>query len=338
MAHTKVTKLATLDESHPGIYIADNVIQCSRCQFAHLYPLPDSAAVDRYYSGDYFYSGSDPHSPPDWFAKERAEYEAGLWDAYYSYLAGLLDPDRPVIDIGAGAGWFLDYLTKHGWSQWQMWGIEPSAAARRVSPIGHRLFKASPDKEGTTLIDGYGYKALKGNIILSLVLEHISDPARFLQEDVLPHLDPSTSSGRGGRLVVVVPNEWNPLQEHIINRETKLGNKFDLSRFELQHKLSGATYQPWFVSPVHVNYFNPASLRGLLERCGLTVTFQGSTAPLELAILAGWDYRGDDTLGRRIHLKRLEFERRFKGVFKVYGWLNRWLGWGREIVMGGEKR
>lgn len=321
-----MVKLATLDPSHPGIYIADKLIDCQRCGFCHLYPLPDPATVDRYYEGDCFYAGDNPHSPPDWLDKERKEYEAGLWDAYYGYLAGLLDPYEDVIDWGCGAGWFLDYLWRRlDRSQYSLYGIEPSRTARRHSPIAHRLYeKISKEVKSYQILERGDYMAVRGNIILSLVLEHIPDPARFLQEDVLPHLD--------GRLVVVVPNEWNPLQRHIINRETKLGASFDWMRFELKHKVSGATYHPWFVSSVHVNYFNPASLRGLLERCGLTVTHTGATFPMELFILAGKDHRNNDEQGRRNHLWRLQLERKWPGVFRLYEWLGR-LGIGREIVM-----
>lgn len=282
---------------HFGPYLTDKVIDCRACKFTHLYPLPDAKTIDRYYSGDYFYAGDNPHSPPDWFRKEEAEYRAGLWDAYYGYLAGLLDPDKPVIDYGCGAGWFLDYLSTHGYSQWQIYGVEPSVTARRVSPVRHRLY----DKLDTKT---------KGNVILSLVLEHIPDPARFLREDVLPHLD--------GRLVVVVPSEWNPLQ--------KLANRHDPKKAN------------WFVSPVHINYFNPASLRGLLERCGLRIVHQGATFPMELFILANLDHRGNDEQGRKNHLWRLELERKWPGIFRLYGWLNRFLGIGREVVMVGEKR
>lgn len=286
-----------LDPAHPGPYLADNLIRCSRCGFVHLYPLPDPKTVDRYYVGDYFYSGSTPHSPPDWLEKERREYDYGLWDAYYSYLASLLDPNKPVIDYGCGAGWFLDYLWTHGYSQWQLYGVEPSVSARRVSPIRHRLYNKLDSR-------------IKGNVVLSLVLEHIPDPERFLREDVLPYLD--------GRLVVVVPNEFNSIQG-LVNRYSKPSKK------------------NWFVSPVHVNYFEPKTLRGLLERVGLRVTHTGATFPTELFCLIGRDHRGDDFMGRCNHLWRLKMERKWPEVFGLYGWMGRWLNVGREVVMGGER-
>ena len=282
--------------THYGHYVTPKVLQCVPCGFAHLDPLPDPKTVDRYYSGDYFYAGDSPHSPPDWLEKERREYNAGLWDAYYSYLANQLDPSKPVIDIGCGSGLFLDYLYKHGWSQWQLYGVEPSATARRYSPIGHRLY------------DLLNSETLKGNVVLSLVLEHIPDPARFLEEEVLPHLD--------GRLVVVVPSEFNLLQRLV-------GLRYPDKKY-------------WFVSQVHCNYFTKTSLKSLLERVGLRVTYSGATFPTEIWPLIGRNHIGDEEMGRRNHLWRLKLEKRWPGVFRVYGWLGR-LGVGREIVMVGEK-
>lgn len=292
-----------LDNIHPGPYLTADIVDCRACGFAHLYPLPDEATVTRYYEGDYFYTGAAPHSPPDWFAKEQGENEAGLWDAYYSYLADQLDPARPVIDWGCGCGWFLNYLIKkRGFSQWQVYGVEPSKTARAFSPVSHRLYASAMDSKG-------GRGLVKGNVVLVLTLEHILNPEQFLRDAILPHL--------AGRLVVVVPNEFNPLQSVV-------GWRYP----DKKH---------WFVSPVHLNYFNKASLKALLERVGLSVTHTGATFPMEVWPLVGRNHLGNDLQGRANHLWRLEMETRWPGVFRLYGWLNRWFGVGREIVMVGEK-
>jgi hypothetical protein len=298
-------KTDMLDNIHSGKYVAPNVVDCTRCKFAHLDPLPDEATVTRYYEGDYFYTGAAPHSPPDWFAKEQGEYEAGLWDAYYVYLADQLDPTRPVIDWGCGCGWFLDYLIKkRGFSQWQIYGIEPSKTARAFSPVSHRLYASTFNGDG-------GRGLVKGNVVLALTLEHILNPEKFLRDEVLYHLD--------GRLVVVVPNEFNLLQ--------KWTNRF-----------SSPDKKNWFVSPVHLNYFTPQTLRGLLERVGLRVTHQGGTFPTEIFCLLGRNHLGNDLQGRANHLWRLEMETRWPGVFRLYGILMRYFNMGREVVMVGEKR
>jgi len=54
---------------------------------------------------------------------------------------------------------------------------------------------------------------------------------------------------------------------------------------------------------------------------------------MELFILLGFDYRGNDELGRKCHLARLRLERRVgPRIFKLYGWLHRRLVWGREMI------
>lgn len=284
-----------------GPLLAPNVLDCSVCQFSHLYPLPDPAAVDRYYEGDYFYSGSDPHSPSDWFEKERHEYEAGLWDSYFSYLASFLEKGKPIVDVGAGCGWFIGWLYERGdYNKVGIVGIEPSKQARDFSPY-RGLFHPNLD-----ILKAYR----PSNIVLMLTLEHILDPESFLREQIVPYL--------GGRLIVVVPREFSLLQQFV-------GLRYPDKRH-------------WFVSQVHCNYFTKTSLKSLLERVGLSVTHTGATFPTEIWPLIGRNHIGNDEQGRRNHLWRLQLERRWPGVFKVYGWLGRWLGIGREIVMVGEKQ
>lgn len=144
----------------------------------------------------------------------------------------------------------------------------------------------------------------KGNIVLMLTLEHILDPETWLREEVLPHLD--------GRLIVVVPSEMNPLQR---------------------------TLKSWhFVSPVHLNYFTPDTLKAMMERLGLKVVHLGGTFPTEIWPLIGLDHRKDPAIGRKTHLWRLKLEKRFPWLFHVYGWLMRRWGIGREIIMVAERK
>ena len=52
-------------------------------------PYPLRAKVEAYYEDDRFYA---EHSPPDWYEKERQEYEAGLWNTYFTHLVRLGGP------------------------------------------------------------------------------------------------------------------------------------------------------------------------------------------------------------------------------------------------------
>lgn len=285
-----MVKLYSLDRNHPGPVPAKGVVICQKCGFCHLDPLPDASTVARYYEDDQFYS---QHSPPDWFLKEQEEYEAGLWDSYYAYLASFLKKDKPVMDVGCGAGWFIYHL--FDCHEFDSYGIEPSATARKYSYLNHQVI--FPSIEG--MLEGDYW----GNIVLMLTLEHILNPETWLREEILPHLD--------GRLIVVVPNEMNPLQKAL---------------------------KSWhFVSPVHLNYFTPDTLRGLLEGLGLKVIHESSTFPMEIFSLLGYDYRGNDARGRKVHNFRLRLERQFPGIFRyLYAPLFKYLHWGREIIMVAE--
>jgi hypothetical protein len=272
---------------HRGPLKVNRLLDCWECGFAHLWPLPEESTVAAYYEDDQFYA---THSPPDWFEKEQREHKAGLWWPYYDYLAGLLDSGKPVIDWGCGSGWFIDRLIDKHW--FAAVGVEPSAVARRWSPVKDFIVS-----------DPHKLSGLKGNVSLILTLEHIHNPERWLRTTILPHLD--------GKLLIVVPNEFNPLQAQA---------KGD-----------------WFVSDPHLNYFTPYTLGQMMNRLGLSVTHVSATFPMELAIVLGYDYRGNDKRGRKWHNIRLGFEKKLgTRAFDIYGKLfNRW-GWGREIIMVAE--
>ena len=269
--------------------VYDQVYGCNR-----LDPLPDASTVEAYYEDDRFY---DEHSPPDWFLKEKVEHEAGHWQSYYRYLYRLISEDwgqyqGRVLDYGCGAGWWLDWLYKNTFRN--HYGIEPSAQAQRVASNPSYIW----DKER------YARGVYEG-ITLILVLEHVVNPVEFLREKIKPLLAPD------GRLIIVVPNEFNPLQKRI-------------------------NYEG-FIQPVHVNYFTPPTLRDVLERAGFQVVHESATFPMELFPNVGINYIGNDDLGRRCHKARLVFEKAFGvAAFKLYAWLYRKWGIGRELVFVAE--
>ena len=55
--------------------------------------------------------------------------------------------------------------------------------------------------------------------------------------------------------------------------------------------------------------FDIASLRRLLERCGFEVLHEEASFPIDLFLLMGDDYVGNDALGRACHGRRMAFER-----------------------------
>jgi hypothetical protein len=83
---------------------------------------------------------------------------------------------------------------------------------------------------------------------------------------------------------VVVPNDYNPFQ--IILRE-KQG------------------FQPyWLAPPHHINYFNYDSLERLLKSTGFTIKERVAMFPMDMFLLMGDNYVGNDVLGRQCHARR----------------------------------
>lgn len=293
------------------------VAHCWACGYAHQFPLPNKKEVEAYYNNDEFYSD---HASVDWFEKEECEHKAELWNVAYDWRLkklATLHSRHPIslVDMGAGAGWFMQRATQSGC---QSLGVEPSKVAREFinrhnSPLFRELRGLFPGtKELQYLIDFKGVLAIHA----SLVLEHLLDPLQFLETcknficPVLP--DGIILHTEFGRLMLIVPNEFNPLQNRI--------------RKEID--------KDWFIQKPHINYFTRASLLKLLEKCGWQVTFQGATFPMELFWLIGQKYIGNDEVGRRCHIARLKWEKALgPRVFDLYGLLFRKLGWGREIVM-----
>ena len=100
-----------------------------------------------------------------------------------------------------------------------------------------------------------------------------------------------------------MPNDYNPLQNAL---------------------RSCAGFEPWWIAPPHhLNYFGIQSLSALVTRTGFRVLAREGTFPMELFLLMGDDYVGNDELGRECHAKRMRLEQNLdQGGL---GDLKRWL-------------
>ena len=190
----------------------------------------------------------------------------------------------------APADWFSKEATEHKNKEWD----------------AYHTFLANLLSTKCGLIDvgcGTGY-FLKHFII---VLEHVYDPVMFIRE-YIGYL------GRQGLLLIVVPNENNPLQK-------RLG------------------WLHW-IGKVHINYFNRVSLLRTVEKAffaegkEVEVVYEGGTFPMEMAAVLGYNYFGNSMMGRKVHRFRLGVEKLFgHRTFYLYSWLYRVFGIGRESVL-----
>ena len=268
-----IRALAPVDQSHAGPVVGRsgewNAIDCETCGWVHLDPLPDERELAEMYATTYY---SDN---PGWLEKERSEQ--AYWDLEHAdKLADwseLLGADTgTLLDVGCAAGLLLEFAAARGW---QTIGIEPgdeAVAEARAHGLTVRqgLYQDTDIAPGT--IDVVHSK---------LVGEHLPDPrdfVRWAQRVLRP----------GGILCIHVPNDFNPLQ---------LAARDRLSKNDW-----------WLAPPFHINYFNFASLEGMLSSLGFEPVKRDTTFPVEWFLLMGEDYIGNDTVGASVHRRRMELE------------------------------
>ena len=282
------------------------LLECGPCGFKHVLPLPEPGELEAVYRHDYYLS-----TKPDYLERvaEDAAWWREVWDDRFTFFEACLPAERRrVLDVGSGPGSFLARGRERGW---EALGIEPSARAA-----------AHAREHGLSVVAGFLTSELARElprfdvVHMSEVLEHVPDPRAMLAlagELLVP----------GGLVCVSVPNDYNPLQRAL--REVR-------------------GFSPWWVAPPHhLNYFDFASLEGLLERAGFEVLQRTTSFPMELFLLMGEDYVGDARTGRACHAKRMAFEKTLHEANltplrrALYSKLAE-LGLGRLIVMTGRKR
>jgi SAM-dependent methyltransferase len=204
---------------------------------------------------------------------------------------------------GGAKGRILDVGCSGGWD---VAGIEPSAqAAAHARGLGVPVVEA--------FFEDVDWDALGrfDAIHLKLVLEHLGDPAALLRRA-------RAALVRDGVLCLQVPNDFNALQAVV-----------------------SATLDtpPWWVAPpYHVNYFDFASLGRLCARTGFTVRQQSTNFPMELFLLMGEHYVGNDGIGRACHQRRMALEERLAAAGRndlrrsAYAALAA-AGLGREVIV-----
>ena len=294
---------------HKGVVLDSvdkfDVLDCRTCGFAHIIPIPSLEELETVYREDYY-----TREKPLYLERHREDLE--WWNLVYAQryetFEKELSPDRRrILDVGSGPGFFLKLGRDRGWTTL---GIEPSAkAAEHGRGLGLEIVE-----DFLTTVSAK--KLGQFNVVhMSEVLEHISDPALMLNM-ARGLLSP------GGILCVLAPNDYSPFQHAL---RTVCG------------------FNPWWVAPPHhINYFTPDSLSRLVERCGFDVIFREATFPIDLFLLMGDNYVGNDALGRQCHGKRMALEKNLRaaGLTELNRKLYRAmadLAIGREIIIYGRK-
>lgn len=254
--------------SRPGFHVVD----CRACGFRHALPVPTPQELQETYSHEYYSSEKPLYI--ERYIEDRDWWEMVYASRYDVFERGLDEGRRRILDVGSGPGLFLATGRARGWD---CVGIEPSAqaAAHGRDVLQLHIIESFLDHDTAEQLAPFDA------INLSLVLEHIPDPFGMLRivHGLLAH---------GGVACVVVPNDFNPFQLALRD---------------------GRGFPDWWVAPPHhLNYFDFGSIRALLERAGFEVFHQEATFPIDMFLLMGQNYVGDDTLGRACHQQRKNFE------------------------------
>ena len=115
----------------------------------------------------------------------------------------------------------------------------------------------------------------------------------------------------GGMVVIEEPNDYNELQMQVAKEKGF-----------------------YWLTDDHVNYFSFNSLQSKVESLGFEKVYRSCTYPMELFYLMGYDYIGDEEVGRRVHklrynmLSKMTYQQRkmMKEMFAKKGW-------GRDLLL-----
>jgi len=246
------------------------VIDCVDCGFVHATPVPTEKELDQIYRHEYYTDEKPLYI--ERFIEDLDWWNIAYGDRYDTFEESLPSNQRRILDIGSGPGYFL----KHGKDRgWDVLGVEPSKQASAHSrSLGIPIIEEFLDEQLAAKLGKFDV------IHMSEVLEHIPKPAKLL--DIANNL-----LKPGGMLCTVVPNDYSPFQGAL----RKIGT------------------EPWWVAPPHhINYFNFSSIQELIKKCKFEIKLVESTFPIDIFLLMGKNYIGNDLLGRECHSQRKLFE------------------------------
>ena len=186
-------------------------------------------------------------------------------------------PARTFLDVGCGEGWALDYFQRQGWD---VLGLDFSSFSLEQFHPGLRGRLRAGD-----LYDGLQELIVEGRqfdvLWLDNVLEHVLDPAELLRRC-------RALTRPGGVLLVDVPNDFSPLQQHL------------LAAGHIDHSF-------WVALPDHLSYFGAEGLRNLAAATGWRTARLLGDQPIDLNLFnPATNYIMARSLGKAAHQARLE--------------------------------
>lgn len=255
------------------------VIDCLKCGFKHLEPLPTEEELKQLYQEEFggkIRQGFSERKKSD-EAYWTLAFERRLY-TYDQYLS-LSDPSSVsprILDVGCGTGNLLNFFHKQGW---RIQGIEPSQ--HFIDDLEYNGIPNIPKLFNDITATEWANLEKFDVINMSMFLEHVLEPQKII-DMAASLLNP------GGILTIESPNDFNPLQMSIVETQN---------------------LPMWWLTPLHVNYFDFESLERLVKNAGLDPVARNAQFPMEIFLHFGEQYVGDNDVGRSVHLKRVSFEK-----------------------------
>lgn len=252
--------------------------------FFQVSPTPSAADITRFYAEEFY---SAKYKAFNNSALEVQEADRDFHNAHRQDIVDAIErlSDRPlagqsVLDVGCGWGQAMQYFASKGA---KCFGFDPAPEA--VDYVRSRGLECV--RAGMERMDVFGDRRFDV-VTLMNVLEHLADPIAVMQEIRAKVLAPS------GLLVIEVPNEFNA---------------FQIAAQKL-HELRSW----WVAPPAHLNYFSASTLANALCGTGYALRHMEASFPMEMFLLMGDQYVGDNTLGRACHERRMAFEMNLRSM------------------------
>lgn len=205
------------------------VIKCKKCHHVQLFPIPTPEDDEKFYN-----ENLQDKNVGDVGSIKRA-YNKMIDDTQrrIELVSKLTPKSGSILEIGSGHGFFLEMMRKKGY---KILGIDVSREKRKI------LKKVTKAKVlNVNINEQIPDIGLFDTIVFFHVLEHISDPVKFLV-NCQKLLKPK------GKIIVEVPN---------------------CDDFQLQFNKA---YKEFYWQRAHINYFTPKILKSVFQKSGLKNT------------------------------------------------------------------
>lgn len=215
-----------------------NVFRCSDCNFGFIYPRPTPTETQHFYDLDAYYTQGKSHmvetGAPSFNSKIRTHlaWRADKGEALINIITESVKPNSTILDIGCGAGTLLQKLAQLGYIAI---GVERDTRSLSLDEKNLKVLEGTAESIPAEILP----RSCDG-IVISHVLEHLTDPITVLQ-NAAKLLKPN------GLLFCEVPNN-----ESLIAKQ------------------SGLSWEHLDI-PRHINFFDEKTLKLVAQNAGLKV-------------------------------------------------------------------